>query len=708
MGGEPSQARRRTGKGHAGGRASLVKEPRPEPGGTPPVSSSKSLMPAVNGNDPMFYSARWYALARATRGLAMQILVSLLIILLAVFVLRRLLGIERGRWMATLIAVVVGLTAATVLAREVYGHASKVPIGAVFAAWAVVTVFAMLTLVLIELLSSRLARRPRRGIPHPIRGARRMIRRGARYVEVGRIVVRSGLLHASSRRTDVAATQVGRSLRSAIEQAGGLFVKLGQAMAEQPQLVTQPVAAELAKLHDEAAPADPEAAHAVIAEDLGPPNEVFTEISAVPIGAASIAQTYPARLPDGRDVVVKVQRPGVGESIENDLDILRRLADRLDRRTTWARPLGLKEMMAGFDEGTRQELDFRIEAANQTAARKTLPETTPVRIPDVIEGYTTARVLVEERAQGQTIRASGVFEGWDANRRRGLADSLLSLTMRQMVSGEPFHADPHPGNVFLRPDGRLELIDFGAVGRLDPYARSALVDILQGLQADDPALLREGLLRVGTTTRKVDEEALDRELSRLLSQGVHPDGTMNAQLFEDLLFLVRDFGILLPRSTTTLFRTLVTLLGTLEVISPGYQVIDAAQRLGEEVIAEQAIPHTVSELMMKTAMTNAPILQRLPQQLGALARSLLHGELRTRVSLLSEPEDVRAARGMLNRLVMGIVASALALTSSIMVSAGSAPALGGVRVVNILGGIGLFFSVLLLLRLVVQILRDRE
>jgi ubiquinone biosynthesis protein len=183
---------------------------------------------------------------------------------------------------------------------------------------------------------------------------------------------------------------------------------------------------------------------------------------------------------------------------------------------------------------------------------------------------------------------------------------------------------------------------------------------------------------------------------------------MNAQLFEDLLFLVRDFGILLPRSTTTLFRTLVTLLGTLEVISPGYQVIDAAQRLGEEVIAEQAIPHTVSELMMKTAMTNAPILQRLPQQLGALARSLLHGELRTRVSLLSEPEDVRAARGMLNRLVMGIVASALALTSSIMVSAGSAPALGGVRVVNILGGIGLFFSVLLLLRLVVQILRDRE
>jgi len=276
-----------------------------------------------------------------------------------------------------------------------------------------------------------------------------------------------------------------------------------------------------------------------------------------------------------------------------------------------------------------------------------------------------------------------------------------------MMGGEPFHADPHPGNVFLRPDGRLELIDFGAVGRLDPYERAGLVDMLQGLNSEDPAMVREGVLRIGATTHRIDEDAFDRELARLLSRSLGPDGTLSPDLFERVLFVLRDFGVVLPRSTTTLFRTLATLLGTLRVISPGYQVVEAAQRVGGQAVAGEQPASTVSDLMLKTAMTNALILRRVPQQVDAIARSLVHGELRTRVSLLSEAEDVRVAKGMVNRLVMGIVASALALSSAIMLSSGSAPALGGFRVVNVLGAIGLFFSVLLLLRVVVQILRDR-
>lgn len=216
-------------------------------------------------------------------------------------------------------------------------------------------------------------------------------------------------------------------------------------MAAQPHLVTRAVAAELARLQDRAAPADPTAARAVIEEELGPPEDVFAELSPDPIGSASIAQTYVARLRSGREVVVKVQRPGVRESIEQDLDILARLTNRLDRRTTWARSLGLKELVAGFAERTGEELDFHIEATRTTAFRHSLQDSDHVSVPEVMDEFSTSRVLVEERMQGQGIGAPGALDALDPDQRRALADGLLSLTMRQMLAGQPFHADPTRG-----------------------------------------------------------------------------------------------------------------------------------------------------------------------------------------------------------------------------------------------------------------------
>lgn len=638
----------------------------------------------------------------------LDLLASLLILILAVWLVRRLLGIDRGRWGVSLLAVVVGEACAVLVLRIAVGNVRDLPPRAAFGAYALVAVFAMLVVVVVELIARPGARRGVPGIPHPIRGLKRLAGRAVRYAKVSAIAVRQGLIHPGGDDVEVRGSRLGHALAATFEDAGGLFVKLGQAMAAQPHLVTRAVAAELARLQDQAAPADPAAARAVIEEDLGPAEEIFTELSSQPIGSASIAQTYLARLRSGREVIVKVQRPGVRDSIEQDLDILARLTNRLDRRTTWARSLGLKELVAGFSERTREELDFRIEATRTIAFKRALQGTDEVRVPEVIEEFSTGRVMVEERMEGRSIGASGVLDGLDFDRRRALADGLLSLTVRQMLAGEPFHADPHPGNVFLGPDGRLALIDFGSVGRLDRFERSGLVDMLRGLQTEDPSLLREAALRIGTHTKRIDEEALDRELARLLSGAVQPDGTLNPNIFGDALFVFRDFGILLPRSTTTLFRTLVTLLGTLQTIAPGYDIAEAARRLTGDGGAQQVAPRTLQELVLQEAINAGPALARLPREADELARALLRGELRTRVSLLSEPEDVRVARGMVNRVVTGLVGSALALSSSILLTVRSAPGPGGLNLLNLLGGIGLFFSVLLLLRLVVQILRERD
>jgi len=173
----------------------------------------------------------------------------------------------------------------------------------------------------------------------------------------------------------------------------------------------------------------------------------------------------------------------------------------------------------------------------------------------------TQRVPGEEDEHPGFHREDQGEAAQDPERREQSADALLGFMLRQMLAGDIFHADPHPGNVFIRPDGRLELIDFGAVGRLDPYERSGLIDLLRGLHSEQPSVIREGVLRIGTITRSIDEDALDRELARLLSRTRGANDTLNPQLFEELLFVVREFGILLPRSTTTLFRTLGSSFG---------------------------------------------------------------------------------------------------------------------------------------------------
>jgi ubiquinone biosynthesis protein len=652
-------------------------------------------------------SASWTNLKGTLGGSNMAELLGVLIVLLAVWLIRRLLGIQRGRWVATVMAVLVGEAATVIVFRAIRQNPVELPTHALLGAYALVTVFAMLTLVLVELLVRPEARRPPRSLPHLLRAVPRLAGRTIRYTQVSRIVIRRGLFHHDTDdATQVNGSRLGRSLRATFEDAGGMFVKLGQAMAAQPQLVTRAVAAELARLQDQAAPADPAAAKLVLEQELGPSDEVFAELADTPIGSASIAQTYLARLRDGRQVVVKVQRPGVADVVERDLDILGRLATRLERRTTWARALGLTELVAGFAERTREELDFRIEAANAIAVQRTLRDADPIRIPVIIGVCTTRRVLVEELVDGRGVGTPGVLDALDGDQRQALADGLLGLVVRQMLGGEPFHADPHPGNVFLCSDGLLALLDFGAVGRLDPFERSGLIDLLRGLQGEDASLLREAALQIGTPSTRVDEQAFDRALAQLLARSSRPDGTMNPALFGDALMVFRDFGIVLPRSTATLFRTLVTLLGTLETIAPGYQVAEGVRRTSGELTAQQVVPRNLQELALQEALNAGPVLHRLPHQVDGAARALLRGELRTRVSLLSEPEDVRAARSMLNRLVIGLIGSALALTSAILLSASSRPVLGGVSLVNLLGGIGLFFAVLLLLRLVVQILRE--
>src|SRR5499427_375559 len=417
----------------------------------------------------------------------------------------RLLGI-RMRWRRAVLAGVAGLVLGWVPAWSINGQRRGPQTlswpGVLFGA----LIATMLVAVMLELLArpGRLAAlegRLRAGpVPHPIRSLRQRAGRTRRYLQVTRIAARHGLGTYLSGRGPGADEPgpLARNLRGALEEAGGMFVKLGQVLSTRADLLPPDVIAELSMLQDHVAPVDPGGIEALLTAELGaPPCSVFTSFDPVPLAAASIGQAHRARLSTGERVIVKVQRPEVRALVERDLDNLLRMAAALEARAGWARQYAVLEMTRGFAAALREELDFRIEARNIAA----VAGSSRVRFPAVYGQWSTSRVLVMEYLDGVSVRDAEPVLAASGADRHGLARGLLAAMLGQVMAGGTFHADPHPGNVLVLRDGQLALIDFGSVGRLDPLQQAALRRLLLAVARRNPAELHDALLDLAPAAR---------------------------------------------------------------------------------------------------------------------------------------------------------------------------------------------------------------
>lgn len=316
------------------------------------------------------------------------------------------------------------------------------------------------------------------------------------------------------------------------------------------------------------APADPEAVRALVEQELGRPvAEVFAEFGWEPVAAASIAQAHQGILPGGEQVIVKVQRPGIAEAVDIDLSILCRLARRIEARTAWGASYRVSDLAAEFAANLRLELDFGAEARNITEVAAGLDDVPEIQVPAFYEELSTPQVLVMERLHGGSVSDSGRVQRLGTDQHK-LADILLRSTLRLMMLGERFHADPHPGNVWLLDDGRLGLLDFGSAGRLDALEQASVADMLIAIRRRDPAQLRDAVLEVATVRQPVDEHGLERALTRFMSRHLGPGAAPTAAMLIELLQIFLTLGIAMPPTTSLLFRTLATLEGTLRTLCP--------------------------------------------------------------------------------------------------------------------------------------------
>jgi ubiquinone biosynthesis protein len=579
--------------------------------------------------------------------------------------------------------------------------------------WVFSAVFAMSAITWMEMLArpGGLARaqsglmRP----PRPLRALKQASQRLRRYTQITRIAARHGfapLLGIGRRHQDAPVPSAAR-LRLALEECGGMFVKLGQAMSTRSDLLPPAVVEELARLQDQVAPADPAAMRAVVEAELGRSvDEVFAEFDWEPVAAASIAQAYRARLRGGEQVVVKVQRPGVADAVERDALVLQQLARTAEQRTPLGQEYRVAELAADFTARLREELDFRLEARNAALIATNLGNQPLVRIPVVHEALTTPRLLVMEWLDGVSVREAGGLEAPDAD-RQALADTLLRCSLQQMLVDGLFHADPHPGNVLVLAGGRIGLIDFGAVGRIDTLQQAAVRDLMVGVGRGDAAQIHDAVLTVATLRRHFDDAQLERSLARFTARHLGRGAAPSMAMLNDMLQLLASFGITLPAEFGTLFRALATLEGTLTTLATGYLVIEAAEAIAAEWASEHLTADTLKEVARTEVLGLLPLLRRAPRHLDRIAAMVERGDLQARVSLFADADDVRVLTRLVNRGVLALLGSVVGVLSVILLGTqGGPPFTGDTSLFQFFGYFGLFAASVLILRVIVAVMRD--
>ncbi len=481
-------------------------------------------------------------------------------------------------------------------------------------------------------------------------------------------------------------------LRMMFEDLGPTFIKFGQVLACRPDMLPLEYSRELLKLTDSVAPFPVSEAKKIVEDELKLPLEkVFLSFDDIPVAAASIAQVHRATLLNGNEVMVKVQRPHIIRIIDRDIGLMRWFAHLIDTRVPELRPYNIPGIVEEFAHTIRRELDFFVEASNAVQLRKNFEQSSILHVPKVYLEISSKRILVLEKIDGIRINDFDKLEraGHD---RREIARKGGAAFFKMVLQDGFFHADPHPGNLFILSDGRLGLVDFGIMGRISDENKEHFATIFLALANHDYDTLVSRYVDMGfLSDESIDIEKFQRELKEDLVEFLEPYYIMQAKQIDFSAYVDRITHILvrhrlkLPSNLYLMDKALITLEGILRQLDPDFNYYESAKPYVAELIGLKQNPLHALKKIKKDITGLADAVALLPKQIRMIVRKITHGEIRINIHHEDLHYLIRDIDKSSNRLAFSVITAAIIIASSIIIHSAQGPMLFGLPIFGLIG-----------------------
>lgn len=465
---------------------------------------------------------------------------------------------------------------------------------------------------------------------------------------------------------------IGSRLRGALTDLGPTFVKFGQILSTRPEIVGNQIATELSVLQDRVPPVPFDEIEGALERAVaGPIEEVYAEFDRTPVASASLSQVYRARLHDGVEVAVKVQRPGVSGVVRSDLNLLRSLADWVVEHVDdfdWMDPVGTVDE---FERSILRELDFTIEAAVIDRFAADFADSDHVFIPEVFHDISNDSILVMDWVDGVRIDDVDLFADRNCDPTR-VAEIGCETIGRQVFEHRLFHADPHPGNIFVTRDNTIAFLDFGMVGHLERGDAASMVDLLRAVFEEDAEACVRSLLTLTTTIDVDDRIGLEHEVSDFIAFRARNvmGGGLIGETIETLTEILHRHQLQLAPRFSLLLKSLATIESTAHTLDSDIDLIPIIQPFVENIIAERYDPKSIALDVQRQGVALMRLAQDFPRDVHDLVGLARRGKLKVQLEHEELTKIARVTDRAGSRIAVGIVIAALILGSSVVLASG--------------------------------------